>query len=275
MRVSVVIPTFERAALLLQQADALLAGTPASAEFGSEVLAPGLDLVNTIRAYRARYELFAGNYQAAIDAAHSVDESVASTFAYDGLASNPIFTAFYIGTPSYAARDDLGIENPEAGDQRIPFYTDDLDAVSDPNGLPIDVLTGFFDDGESGPLPAYLPGEMALIRAEAYVRLNQLNNAVAEINAVRTKTPAQDPFGVGASLPAYAGPVTEAALLAEIFYQRSAELYLQGLRMADGRRLGQGVPDPSDIFQRTRNFYPYPQQERITNPGNVPADPAI
>ena len=58
-----------------------------------------------------------------------------------------------------------------------------------------------------------------------------------------------------------------------MYKQRSAELYLSGQRLEDSRRFGRPAP-PANLAERSRNFYPYPQQERVNNP-NTPADPAI
>jgi hypothetical protein len=66
--------------------------------------------------------------------------------------------------------------------------------------------------------------------------------------------------------------VTSSALLTEIYRQRAAELYLQGLRWEDSRRLGRPGP-PTSLDERNRNFWPYPDQERRNNP-NTPANPA-
>ena len=261
---------FERAADLLEEAERLL-GTE-----GAEAAAPtpaGFDLLNTVRAYRARYELFAGNDQAAIDAADRVDEGATSTFAYSADARNPIFVNLVLGSPSYEARDNLGLAGIDPADERIAFYTDPLDALSDPNGFPIDDVTGFAAQGAAASYPAYLPGELDLIRAEASLNLGRTDDAIDFIDAVRTKTAEEDPFGVGAGLDEYDGSEDEGALRQEIFLQRSAELYLQGLRLVDSRRLG-GQNVGSGPFDRTRTFYPYPFQERNANP-NVPADPAI
>ena len=113
---------------------------------------------------------------------------------------------------------------------------------------------------------------MALTRAEAHAMLGNIDAAIAEINAVRTKTPADDPYGVGASLSPYSGPQSAEAVLDEIFRQRRAELFLNGTGWEDSRRLGQ--PGPSaDMFEHNRDFYPYADQERLNNP-NTPADPA-
>jgi hypothetical protein len=114
---------------------------------------------------------------------------------------------------------------------------------------------------------------MNLIRAEAHLRLNNLTAAVEEINVIRTKRAADDPVGLGAALPAYSGPVTAAALTTEIYRQRAAELYLQGLRWDDSRRLGRPGP-PATLDERNRNFWPYPDQERRNNP-KTPANPPI
>ncbi|MEM1116452.1 MAG: RagB/SusD family nutrient uptake outer membrane protein [Bacteroidota bacterium] len=261
---------FERAADLLEEAEALLATDGAAAAIPTPA---GFDLLNTVRAYRARYELFAGNDQAAIDAADRVDEGATSTFAYNADARNPLFVELVNGTPDYEARDNLGLDGLDPADGRIAFYTAPLAETSEPNGFDIDDVTGFAAGGPEATLPAFLPGELDLIRAEASLNLGRTDDAVDFIDAVRTKSATDDPFGVGAGLGAYGGAEDDASLRQEIFLQRSAELYLQGLRLVDSRRLG-GQDVGSGPFERTRTFYPYPFQERNANP-NTPADPAI
>ncbi|MBN2731636.1 MAG: RagB/SusD family nutrient uptake outer membrane protein [Balneolaceae bacterium] len=265
---------------LLDNAQQQISSTPPSDNFNNSIMLSGFDLQNTIYALQARYNLFAGNYQEAIDAANQVDVSATSVFSYDGSTSrNPLFDGVASGDEGqeYAPRDNFGTSLFQSGDQRLDFYLNSVDESSTPNGLPIDELVGFATTPDAD-IPVYLPGEMALIKAEAYVRLGaaQYPNAVVEINNVRTKTAAEDPFGVGAELPPYSGPVTEEALLEEIFYQRSAELYLSGMRFEDMRRLNRPVPsdDPPLTAPRNRVYYPYPTQERQNNP-NTPANPAI
>ena len=111
---------------------------------------------------------------------------------------------------------------------------------------------------------------MTLIKAEAYARMDppDLANALAELNKVITKKPANDPFGVGADLPALGGPLTQQQLLDEIYRQRSIELFLSGLRLEDMRRFGR------PLTERKRNFLPYPFLERDNNK-NTPTDPAF
>jgi hypothetical protein len=257
---------------LLDNALATITATPVSSEFTSQVLGRGLDLTNTIQAYRARYNLFAGRHQQALDAANAVNLAARSTFTYDDRNPNPVYTAVFVSR-NYAPRDNLGTPLAEANDGRIAFYTSPANKRSaTEHSLPIDDLKGFFD-ASTKAIPVYLPGEMRLIKAEAYVMLNNPTAAVTEINAIRTKTAAQDPFGIGAGLPAYGGPTSSGALLEEIYRQRSAELYLTGLRLEDSRRLNRPGPTAPNA-ERNRNFYPYPDQERINNP-NTPSDPTI
>ncbi len=261
---------FAEAIRLLDDALQTINATPPSDEFNSDVLGSGFDLENTLQAYRARYNLLAGNYQKAIEAANAVDLSATSVYTYDSLNRNPIYQAVQV-SKFYAPRDNFGTQLTESGDGRLAFFLIPSDETSDPGGLPIDGLAGFFTSA-TDPIPAYVPGEMPLIKAEANLMLGDPDAAVAEINAVRTKTPAQDPFGIGAALPEYSGPTTTEALTEEIFRQRSAELFMTGMRFEDSRRLGRPGPS-SDPFQRNRNFYPYPDQERLNNP-NTPPDPA-
>jgi hypothetical protein len=56
-------------------------------------------------------------------------------------------------------------------------------------------VQGFFKS-DADPIPLYLPGEITLIQAECYARKDMLTEAVAALDAVRTKT--TDLYGVTA-----------------------------------------------------------------------------
>lgn len=267
----------DEATTLLEEAEQAVETTPPSAEFVTRVTGAEFDLINTIRAYLARYYLMAGNYPDAIAAAESVSLDVASKFTFSSLAPNPLYQQVQFAK-NFAARDNFGLPASlvEAGDQRVGFYFN----AAPTNYLadPTDELTGFAT-GINQPIPAYLPDEMHLIIAEAIVRSNgDLNDAVEAIDAVRTQA-SGDPFNVNAGLPAYSGPVTSQDLLTEIYKQRSSELYLSGLRLEDNRRFARPAP-PQDVTpvpisaERSRDFYPFPLQERQNNP-NIPGDPSI
>jgi hypothetical protein len=128
-----------------------------------------------------------------------------------------------------------------------------------------------FFTSNSSTVPIYRPGEMYLIKAEAILRQSAANTAeaVAELDKVITKSPAADPWGIGAELPPYSGGMTADEILLEIFKQRCIELYLTGLRFEDSRRFGMPPADRGN-----RNFMPYPFTERDNNT-STPPDPAL
>jgi len=76
------------------------------------------------------------------------------------------------------------------------------------------------------PIPVFTWQEARLIEAEAEIRLANPTRAITLINQVRT----------AANLPAYAGAATEQAVLAQLIYERSAELWLQAQSLNDWRR---------------------------------------
>lgn len=265
---------------LLEEAKVLVDNITIPSDVKARVL-DGYDLRNTIDALLARYYLFHGDYQQAIDAAEDVDQTVPSVFLYDGQNENPIWVRSFQESTRFALPQDmLGLPAaiaPEADDDRVEFYTEPSDMTSSIHAFPVELIEGFFTTPGS-PIPIYLPGEMDLIIAEANVRLGAGNfdNAVDAINAVRTKT--EDIFGVAAGLDPYTGTVDEASLLEEIYTNRRAELFMSGLSLEDSRRLGRPgpplQPEAPLTAERTRNFLPYPVQERNNNP-NTPADPQI
>lgn len=270
---------FAAAISLLNEAASLISSTPVSAEFNSAITQGNIDLKNTIQAMLARYNLFAGNYDAAITAAKSVDQSSTSMFLYDSQNLNPIWSRVYQNAaPNFKPRDNFGLPEglkPEENDGRKEFYLIPLDTVNQ-NGLPIENLAGFFDVSTE-PIPVYLPDEMDLIIAEANLRKSSPDIAAATEALNRVLTDDTDPLEVDAELDGYSGPAEVDALLDEIYTNRRAELFLTGMSLEDSRRFNR--PEPSGAArnydeERNRNFYPFPESERNSNP-NTPADPAI
>nr|WP_298999323.1 RagB/SusD family nutrient uptake outer membrane protein [uncultured Allomuricauda sp.] len=273
------IQGFETAITLLTEAAAQLSGTAASAEFIDGVTLGNIDLTNTITAYLARYNLFAGNYEAALAAAGNVDLTSTSTFAYDTQNQNPIWARIVQNdAPNFKPRDNFGLPAEfvfDPADGRLAFYFIPLDETNQ-NGLPIEDVAGFFNE-ITEPIPVYLPDEMNLIIAEANLRIGSPNlaAATAALNEVLTDT--DDPFEVNANVAAYSGDNTVDALLNEVYRNRRAELLFTGMSLEDSRRFGR--PEPSGAAmnfdeERNRNFYPYPDLERNSNP-NTPDDPSI
>jgi len=252
-----------------------------AANYINSLVSSEFSLVDVLNAYAARYNLLAGNYQAAIDAASKVNLTARSVWSYDGVnQKNPVYQFAVFDNPDTWPTDNFGLTGdlaPEATDGRLTFYLSPLDSVgTDETGAwPIDGLLGFFST-ESSSIPVYLPGEMTLIKAEAYARLGKLSEAVDAINDVREKT--NDVFGVNAGLDKWSGDANNAkSILDEIYTNRCAELFFTGMRLEDSRRIHNEFVPSNDVdvkSERNRNFYPYPYEERINNK-NIPADPVI
>ncbi len=262
---------------LLDEAVVLLTATPPSAEFNTRVTGTDLILIDCIHLYRSRINMMLGRYTEALAAANAVNPATRSQFIYNTQSPNPIYQQVQVAI-NYRPRANFGLPaslvNP--ADARLDFYFSGPDVTV--GGETLKILKGFFDD-IAKPIPIYLPDEVKLLKAEANLRSGgSPSDALVFINEVRTQT-SGDAFGVNASLPAYNGAITTDALLAEVYSQRSTELFLQGLRLEDSRRFNRPAP-PANVnpvpvsFERNRNFYPYPDQERLTNP-NTPPDPQI
>jgi hypothetical protein len=257
---------FNKALTALDNAISVIGTTPISASFLGNIPA-GIDILNTLYALKARYSLFAGKYDEALAAANQVDLTKKSVFNFESANLNPIYETVTSTNNVYAVVDlTLGLPaglRPDPNDKRLPFY------VLQDTAAPKFKVNGF-GAKTTTPWPVYLPGEIMLIKAEAYARMStpDLANALVELNKVITKQPADDPFGVGAGLPPLAGPLTQQQILDEIYRQRSIELFMSGLRLEDERRFARPVAE------RKRNLFPYPFRERDNNP-NTPADPAF
>ena len=231
--------------------------------FRSRVLGDDMDIRNTVDAMLARYYLMDGQYQAAIDAAGRVDRGVFSAFTYASPDRNPVFALS--GLLEYVKPLASFQSEAEAGDGRIEYWIDT--SVAPFSGKPPDTLLvemGQYDSN-AAPFPVYLPDEMRLIQAEAYTRLGQLATAAQLVNDVRTQSAPSVPGDPVPNLPALAPEAldTEAELLAQIAYERRYELYLQGLRWEDTRRLGADITTTPVM-----TFMPLPTQECQANTAN-------
>ena len=253
---------FKKAIAVIDEALATIAANPLSTSFSLYVPA-GIDMVNTLHALRARYSLFAGLYSQALAEANLVDLTKKSTFNFDALSLNPLYEIATSTNNVVQPRDStLGLLvplQPSLTDGRVPFYTS-INATI----LPRYRIKGF-GDAAATAFPIYLPGEMILIKAEAYARAAtpDLVNGTLELNKVVTKN--NDIYDVNANQPP-AAPATIAELLEQIYRHRCIELFMSGLKLEDMRRFGR----PNT--ERKRNLMPYPLRERDNNP-NTPPDP--
>lgn len=254
----------QAAVKLLDDASTLMSTTTIPASFTTTV-GNDIDLPNALNAIAARYYMMLGDNDKAIAKAASVNLTKRSAFFYNNVNANPVFRLSLTQNNVYGIRPNFGLSGtltPNAADKRLVYHLTK-------NGVS---GSGFYL-GDATSIPLYVPGEMLLIQAEANARKTFLPVAKGFLDQVLTKLPANDIFGIGADLPAYSGPITQVDILEEIYKNRCIEMYLFGLKIEDSRRFNRpaaGTPNA----ERSRNFYPYPQQERDGNP-NTPDNPAL
>ena len=270
---------FTRAIATIDNALAYIAANPISATFDDDLPigfkrlvateTPGVNVVNVLNALKARYNLFLGNYPAALAAANSVDLTKALAFNYEALNSNfnPVFAVFTSTNNVIQPLDStLGLVvgvAPALTDARVAQYTS-INATIFPRFR----FNGFWNSN-TRVIPIYLPDEMRLIKAECLLRQSTPDpvGAQAIVDAILKQAPAADPFGIAANIPAgYTGASDVNSLLTEVYRNRCIELYFSGLKLEDMRRFNRPLPE----FKR--KFFPYPLAERNNNP-NTPADP--
>ena len=259
---------------LLESARAELGSvtTAQLADFRSRVQGSGYDLANVVNAMLARYYLIQGKYQPAVDAATRVNLGTLSTFTYPDPVRNPVwgyaYSLLYVGGRNTFFTEAETFQVDSAGtpvtrrDLRPSYWlrTDQATFTGNP-AVALRNLRRFQDKNETYPL--YLPDEMRLIRAEALTRLGQFTDAAALVNQVRTQSSStlDEPAAALPALPATALD-TEAELLTEIVKQRRYELYEQGLRWEDLRRLAAYAGGK----QPTLQYLPTPLSECLYNP---------
>ena len=236
---------------------------PYPATFGTEI-----SLKNTLNALSARYNLMLGNYDQAILKAKAVDWSSKSYFIFNGQNPNPLYRSGFTSTFGYTAKQKFGLTGsllPDAKDTlREIFYTRPFPRPGSNAGFG-------FGKSDNDAMPIYLVGEMMLILSESYARKNDATNSKIWLDSVLTKKRSRDPFGIGAELSAYQGPVDIPSLLVQIYKNRCIELFMSGLKLPDSRRFQR--PGPNDPgSERSRNYYPIPLQERNGN-SSTPPDP--
>ncbi len=231
--------------------------------------APNLNITNTLHALKARYALFSKQYGLALTEANLVvippTVALASNFAFETANINVLYSIISSNNVFQPLNANLGLPaslTPDPADKRLSFYTEMAGAPT-----PTIRMKGFAATTTTS-IPIFLPGEIALIKAEAYARqaTPDLVNALLELNNVVQKV--TDVYGIGANLPPLVGPFTQSQLLEQIYKHRCIELYASGMKLEDMRRFER------PIAERKRNFMPYPFQERDNNT-NTPPNPTF
>jgi len=260
---------------LLDSAANTLAAQAPSSFFTNSILTPGVNLSNMIQLFRARYARMAGDDATAISASNLVSRTGAAALSQLTFV-NPTVN-FYAnvtgGTNGIAPRRQFRT-SMAAGDQRFTYFVVPSTTLTGRVGALLDPWNRYANT--AAPLPVYMPDEALLIKAEALVNQNQVAQAIAVLDSVRTDCAGgrgiDDPK---ACLPAYSGAATQGAVLDDIYTQRRYELFGTGLRWEDSRRrsLVRGpVATPGVPADAQRCWLPYAVGDRNANV-NVPADP--
>jgi starch-binding outer membrane protein, SusD/RagB family len=267
---------------LLDSATAALAATPPSAFFNSSILTPGVNLPNLVNLLRARYARMANDNAAALAAANLVGRTgptALSTLSFPVPTVNPF--ANVTGGPNGIAPRRQWRTSMNVADQRFSWFVTPGTATGRVGAL-LDSWNRFANP--QAALPVYFPDEALLIKAEALAATGQLAAAQAAVDSVRTDCTGgrgiDDPKACLQPLPV---PLTQAALLDEIYLQRRFELFSTGLRWEDARRrnaIRGPIAAPSVPNEGQRCWLPYAVGDRNANTNATfaalpdPAEPA-
>jgi hypothetical protein len=200
------------------------------AGFGNFSTAAGLLQVN--QALAARVAVYQQNWAGALTDLQG---------SFFGLGQDLSLGAFDVfGTGSGDQLNTFFITQNQTGEVRVahPSYATDIDAGDDRIGkatlrtavASLDGLSSNRDvwvyTSSTAPIPIIRNEELILIYAEANIQTMDLSDAVTALNTIRNAH----------NLPNYSGPVTQAALLTEMLYERRYSLYCEGHRWVDLRR---------------------------------------
>jgi starch-binding outer membrane protein, SusD/RagB family len=265
---------------LLDSAAQAITTTAPSTFFNNSILTPGVNLANVVHLLRARYARVANDDANAIAYSNLVARS--GTTAMSQLTFPSPGINFYAnvtgGTNGIAPRRQWRT-SMTGGDQRFNYFVIPSATLTGRVGALLDPWNRYANP--NNPLPVYMPDEALLIKAEALANTNQLPQAIAVLDSVRTDCTGDrgidDPK---ACLAPYAGAVTQAAILAEIYLQRRYELFGTGLRWEDARRRSAifgPAAAPAVPVDGQRCWLPYAVGDRNANPNATTAvlpDPA-
>jgi hypothetical protein len=232
----------------------------------------------TALAFRARVELYIGQYDAAAADAESVMAALGglsnpypAVFATKNVLPESIFELnfsatdqnglyfYYFGRDEVATSPDLQAAYQPA-DARLPI---NFFVGIDASGNSVNATQKYDDPDGSQDISLIRLAEMYLIDAEAIMRGSSQNMtaALADINAVRARS--------GESLDVTASP---SQLLTDILNENRLEFPAEGHRWFDLRRLGL----PASMFSisdPTKVLWPIPQYEVLTSGGVITQNP--
>lgn len=213
---------------------------------------------------RARARLMLGDNAGAIADAQQIPQGFLFPYVYSANSGREY--NYYAGHTRDRFRRETGIhpryfeDERYLNDPRTPWIDWGEDAVG-PDAIRQWVEQDKYRDRDSEMLVSSWQ-EVRLIEAEAWIRmgdLDDLERAVELIDGVRTYV----------ELPPYDGPLTQEAVMEQLIYERSAELWLQGQQLLDLRRFDSPLLDqpPGRGGLATRgDCWEIGEDEYLTNP---------
>ncbi len=200
------------------------------------------------RALRARVAVYLGDYagaltalgQSFLDTSQPLTLGVYHTFSTaPGDSTNNLFdpSARAIVVNPALLTDAQKQVDGVTPDKRIVDKTIVLSAPKTAQGLSSNLASNVYQSPSAG-VPIIRNEELILLRAEANIGLNNLSQALADLNFIRQAS---------GNLPPYAGPVDQASLLNELLYNKRYSLLFEGgHRWLDLRRYGRLADIPSE-----------------------------
>ena len=252
---------------VLDSAETWINATAPSAFFNSSILTPGVSLPNVIQLFKARYARRDNDWPTALAASNQVARTGAAAMSVLTFPSGGSYYNTVTGGTQGISPRDAWRTSMTGGDQRFNWFVVPTAGVGRLS-TPIDLWNRYA--AQTAPLPVYFPDEALLIKAEALVQLNQLTEAQAVLDSVRTDcTGGRGIDDPKACLAPLVGTLTAPQLLDEIYRNRRYELLGTGLRWEDARRrnLIRGpVAAPAIPLDGQRCWLPYSVGDRNANP---------
>lgn len=265
----------------LDQAATHLGGAGSAFSFNLSSGFDGFDTPATFleanRAIRARLDVYRGNYQDALDhleASFIVDAPQPNVSVLDigvyhvfSEGAGDVTNVLYDPAQNVILAHPSIVTDAQAGDDRLARKTVQLDApVFDQAsvGFSTDVAFTIYNS-LSAPIPIIRNEELILLRAEAYLGLDLLDEARQDVNRIR-----QGSGNLAPITQATWEGWTDAERLDELLYNKRYSLLFEGHRWIDMRRYDRldtlPLDDPSFVVH---DMFPFPQTEcdpRSTKP---------
>ena len=258
-----------------------IARTELTAAMGVAQAAGTTDYYNWARAGRARANLWLGDYSAALADAQAIPDDFVyyAKYSVNGTNNVVVTLATYGYNNAGCVREKWWPQVDTVAEMLRDRYTDELDPRvpihHDPGDKGVDGITDFYSQWKyrdrGSDIPLTHKGEMKLIEAEVYWRNNDLVNAMAALNWLRTRA---------GLTPHSTDPMPSADKVFEYFmYEMFAELFVEGRRFGYLARLGQveeifgAMNDPERPLPRPTKWALEANEARY-NP-NIEDDPSV